>query len=111
MPRGETMNKIYITLIIVVTGVALASHVDLDPAKKLEFAQKRKDMMNKQIETKKAQVRSIETAIASLKIGNTDQKKLSALGAQFTQLKEETDQLIQDLKITENSIKALMAKK
>ncbi len=106
------MKKVYISLIAcIITNVAIALHVDLDPARKIDFAEKRLAMMSHHRQIKQSQAGSIEKAIATLKKESGTSAQLSFLGARFAQLQEEMTQLEQEITVLENSVKALIMKK
>ena len=109
--QAKTLIVAIIMALISIKGSALALHVDLDPAKKIDFAQKRIVLMKSHIEMKQQQAQATGLDIESLRKVPSDKAMLASLEQRLAELTKEIEERISDLKVTENSIKALMTKK
>jgi hypothetical protein len=109
--QAKTLIVAIIMGLISIKGSALGLHVDLDPAKKIDFAQKRMVLMKSHIEMKQQEAQATRLNIESLKKVGSHNAMLASLEHRLIELTKEIEERMSDLKVTENSIKALMAKK
>lgn len=101
--------KRILAFLITYMSISNAAYVNLDPKSTVEFAKLRVSMMKKELAAAADQIGTIERAIATMK-NRGESGQLKNLVMKMNKLRVNTQNLQQQITVTENSINALTKK-